>query len=108
MEISLKQKQALEKRDIDISKHKKLLLRKESPVYINTFKKDDLDDDTSYEITHDGILMKIYHAHETDKEFASRLIKEYDQRTQERKYKESQDARDLKLYQKLKKKFEGK
>lgn len=108
MEISLKQKQALKQRGIDASKHERLLLRKESPVYMDTFKKDDLDDDVSYEITHDGDLIKIYHAHETDKEFASRLIKEYDQRIQEQKYKESQDARDLKLYQKLKKKFEGK
>lgn len=108
MKISLKQKQALEKRGIDTSKHERLLLRKESRVYMDLFKKDDLDDNVSYKITHDGDLIKIHYVHETDTEFASRLIKEYDQKTQERKYKESQDARDLKLYQKLKKKFERK
>ena len=108
MDISLKQKQALEKRGIDISKHERRLIRAESDVYMDTFKKDDLDDDVLYEITLEGGLIKIYYVHETDKEFASRLIEEHDQRIRKQEHKKSQDARDLKLYQKLKKKFEGK
>lgn len=112
MEISLKQKQALEKRRIDPSKHEKRIIQKQKNLYISEyFKKSDLHDDKFYIITDDYgdyYLIEAENVSETDSEFASRLIKEYDQKIREKERKKSQDARDLKLYQKLKKKFEEK
>lgn len=110
MEISLKQKQALEKRGIDPSKHEKRTIQIQEILYIGEyFKKSDLHDDKFYIIANgDCDLIEAEHVSETDKEFASRLIKEHDQKIRERERKKSQDVRDLKLYEKLKKKFEGK
>ena len=112
MEISLKQKQALKKRGIDPSKHEKRTIQKQKNLYISEyFKKSDLHDDKFYIIGDDygdWYLIEAEHVSETDKEFASRLIKEHDQKIRERERKKSQDVRDLKLYEKLKKKFEGK
>ena len=112
MEISLKQKQALEKRDIDPSKHEKCTRQVRKNLYIGEyFTKSDLHDDKFYIIADDYVdyyLTEVENVSETDSEFASRLIKQHDRKIREKERKKSQDARDLKLYQQLKKRFDGK
>ena len=91
MEISLKQKQALEKRGIDPSKHEKCIRVVRKNLYIGEyFTKNDLHDDKFYTITDDYgdyYLIEAENVSETDSEFASRLIEEHDQRIRKQKHK---------------------